>query len=389
MHKTLFGLLVLVFITPLHGAIFHRGGAELLNPTAYSFSSKASFFKTSSFYDYKGVETSLIEGDQFSLMDLDLIASYGISRKLELTAFGKLRKASSTFDEITSESSGIESVGVEGKYAFAKFGGITYVLGVHYRQTLYTNKNYIDTTGMTEDSLVMGDSGSEYGVDLYMTYLQSPWKLDGKLGYSSPPNNLSSEINYKLEVMRRFNNLGLLGGVEGIYSLKNDEFTEEPGKKAVQNTGASALFNSVNHQYIAPYLGLNYAFDSFNAGIKAQTIMSGISTDKGHSISLTLAWNTSGVSAESVKIGSFKEYFIEGSVLKVSDRKNFVRIDQGISTDVEKGMKFDIYQTDYFGGNVLVASGVVYQVGPDWSVIKLLKKYKKVDIKPGFAARGY
>ena len=90
-----------------------------------------------------------------------------------------------------------------------------------------------------------------------------------------------------------------------------------------------------------------------------------------------------------MKIDAFKEYHVDGSVLKVSARGNFLRIDQGLSTDVEKGMKFDIYQTDYFGGNELVASGIVYQVGADWSVIKLLKKYKEITILPGFAARGY
>ena len=242
---------------------------------------------------------------------------------------------------------------------------------------------------MPDDTLVLGDSGSEYGADLYMTYLQSPWKLDGKIGYSSPANFLSSEINYKLEIMHSFSKLALFGGVEGIYSLKQDEFSEEPGKKAVQKTGGTKLFNSINREYVAPYIGANYSFDKFIIGLQGKTILSGISTDKGNAISLSIGWNSDGITPESVKIGSFKEYQIDGSVLKVSAKKNFVRIDQGISTDVEKGMKFDIYQTDYFGGNVLVASGVVYQVGPDWSVIKLLKKYKAVEIKPGFAARGY
>ena len=90
-----------------------------------------------------------------------------------------------------------------------------------------------------------------------------------------------------------------------------------------------------------------------------------------------------------IKIDSFKEYIVDGSVLKVSARGNFIRVDQGLSTDVEKGMKFDIYQTDYFGGNVLVGSGIVFDVGVDWSVIKLTKRYNQIVIKPGFAARGY
>ena len=123
--------------------------------------------------------------------------------------------------------------------------------------------------------------------------------------------------------------------------------------------------------------------------IKGQSIIYGKSTDKGNLIIAGLSWNSIGVTAESIKIDAFKEYHIDGSVLKVSARGNYIKIDQGLSTDVEKGAKFDIYQTDYFGGNVLVGSGVVFEVGADWAVVKLLKKYKDIEIKPGFAARGY
>jgi hypothetical protein len=389
MRKTLSGLLMFTLATPVMSAGVHRGGAELLNPKAYSINTSANVFQTSGFYDVEGTEVELVEGNEYRLIDVDLAVSYGVSKSLELTAMGRYRQVSSTLGEEITENSGPESLGVEAKYAFARIGNLRYALGVHYRQTLYSNENYIDTSTMPTDEIILGDSGSEYGVDLYMTYLGSPWKIDGKFGYSSPANNLSAEVNYKLEAIYRFNKFAVLGGVEGIYSLKNDEFSDEPGAKAIQLTGGTRLFNSINREKMAPYLGAYYSFDDFLLAFKGQTVMSGVSTDKGNTISLAIGWNSDGVTPESVKVDSFKEYQVDGSVLKVSVRSNFIRIDQGLSTDVEKGMKFDIYQTDYFGGNVLVATGIVYEIGADWSIIKLVKKYKEIEIKPGFAARGY
>lgn len=389
MHKLVSSVLALTLSAPVMAAGVHRGGAELLNPSAYAINANASMFQTSAFYDNDGVETEMIDGNKFSMLDVDLAISYGVSKSLEITAFGKFRQVSSTVGEMTYENSGPESLGVEAKYAFAPSGNLRYAIGLHYRQTLYTNANYENTTQIPTDEMVLGDSGSEYGGDLYMTYLSAPWKWDAKIGYSSPANNLSDEVNYKLEGMYRFTKLGLVAGVEGIYSLKNDEFGDEPTLKAPQATRGTNLFNSINREKVAPYLGINYAFDKFLMSVKGQTVMSGTSTDKGNTIGLNITWSSDGVTPESVKVDSFKEYQVDGSVLKISARSNFIRIDQGLSTDVEKGMKFDIYQTDYFGGNVLVASGIVYEVGADWSIIKLVKKYKDIEIKPGFAARGY
>ena len=60
MHKIFPAFLVFILATQLHASGGHRGGAELLNPKAFSVNSKASFFKTSSFFDYKGVEESMV-----------------------------------------------------------------------------------------------------------------------------------------------------------------------------------------------------------------------------------------------------------------------------------------------------------------------------------------
>lgn len=389
MRKISAFLLALSLSPAAFAAARHRGGAEFLNPSAYAINASVMTFQTTALYDIDGLETEMPEGNEYRLIDMDFSLTYGISKNFEATGSGRFRSVTSTANSISASNSGPESLGIELKYGFEPVGYIKYAIGAHYRQTLYSNATFDTTMTVPTEEIILGDAGSEYGVDLYATYTRNSWKLDFKLGYSSPANNLSEEINYKLEGMYRFTSLAFLAGVEGISSLKKDEFTDTPAQRPRQATGASGLFHSLNREKIAPYLGAHYAFDRFIVGLKGQTVISGTSTDKGNSILLSVGWNSEGVSAESVKVESFKEYHIDGSVLKVSARGNFLRIDQGLSTDVEKGMKFDIYQTDYFGGNVLVASGIVYEIGADWSIIKLLKKYKEIEIKPGFAARGY
>jgi hypothetical protein len=373
---------------PVLGAS-HKGGSELLNPKAYSISSALSIFNTSGYLDYEGADVEMAEGSSYSLMDIDFGLSYGLSNNVEVTGLARIRRVSSTINDTSIENSGIESLGVLGKYAFKPIGKTRYAVGVYYRQTLYTNKSFDSFTAPPTDELVLGDAGSEYGVNLYLTHSANPGKIDALLGYRSPSNDLSGEIIYKIEGLYQLKKLGLFGGFEGIFSLKNDQFSDDPLLKPRQATGATRQFNSVNREKLAPYLGLNYDFGKFSAGAKFQTIMGGQSTDKGTLFAFNVDWSTSGVTKESVKVEAFKEYLVDGSVLKLSARGNFLKIDQGLSTDVEKGMKFDIYQTDYFGGNVLVASGVAYDVGADWSIIKITKKFKEIAIKPGFAARGY
>jgi hypothetical protein len=394
MLKPLFAFMTLALITPSAFAArqgaYYRGGAEFLNPKAYSITGTAMMFQTSGYYNYQGTEYAIPDGYKYSSIDADLGLTYGVSKNLEVTASARFRKNSSTTGELTVEKTGPESLAAEIKYGFENTGSAHYAIGAHYRQTLYSNVSYDTTMTVPTDEIILGDAGSEYGADLYMTYIvNSTFKLDGKAGYSSPANSMSGEIGYKLEGSYRFTSFGLLGGVEGIYSLKQDEFTDDISAQPRQAVGATALFHSVNREKVVPYLGGYYAFDKILLTVKGGTVVKGVSTDKGSYGLIGLTFTSGGVTPESVKIDSFKEYQIDGSVLKVSARGNFIRIDQGLSTDVEKGMKFDIYQTDYFGGNVLVASGIVYDVGSDWSVIKLVKKYKEIEIKPGFAARGY
>jgi hypothetical protein len=371
-------------------AAVNHGGAELLNPKAYAIRLQASAFSTLSHYEADGTEIEVSPDGHYRLIDTDFKISYGISSNFESSVLVRGRSVDSSNGVDNAKNSGIESAGFEAKYAFAPINSLHYAIGLRYRQTLYTNTHYTSSQTKPTNEVILGDDGSEYGVDFYATYLTSQsWKWDFLIGYNSPPNELSSEILFKSEVQYVFTRLGFFLGLEAIHSLKKDQYTDNPSLKPIMTSGETALFNGINRENFAPYAGLNYAFDKFLFFLRGQSVMAGKSTDKGNTIALGFSWNSVGVTSESAKIASFKEYHIDGSVLKVSARGNFIKIDQGLSTDVEKGTKFDIYQTDYFGGNILVAAGIAHEIGSDWAVIKVLKKYKNIDIKPGFAARGY
>jgi len=117
-------------------------------------------------------------------------------------------------------------------------------------------------------------------------------------------------------------------------------------------------------------------------------VVSGVSTDEGTEFKLLLSWNSLGQTADQNKVESFKEYTVEAAVVKVSPRGKFVKIDRGVSQGVEKGMIIDIFKTDYDGTNILVASGHIQDVGSDWAIVRIVKRYRDVDLENGYVARG-
>lgn len=360
---------------------FYRGSAELMFEKGLMFQGDFTINETSATYDSEGTETELSDSQAFSMMNLDLGLSYGINNKFQVQGFTRLRKVELTNnDEITS-STGLESLGLEFKYMAFKLDKTKIALGAHYRHSMAK-----DETDSNSDAISIGDLGAEFGASLYATYNSAPFKIDAKIGYNSPGEKLSDEIVYRLEGMYLFDSLGFFAGVDGVKSLQR---SSEEGSFTSSGGGISNYFNAPDREWMSPYAGAHLSFKDFIFTLKGKTVVSGVNTDKFTTIGVGVRWTKAGNHNDNVKIDAFKEYAVDGSVLKISTRGNFVRIDQGLSSDVEKGMKFDIYQTDYFGGNELVATGFVHSVGSDWSVIQVTKKYKETVIKPGFAARGY
>ncbi len=393
MVKKIFLISILfIFVSPIKAKITNASNAIFLDKSAYRFDLASNSFNTTAYFDADGNESAMTSETSFSMTDISMKLAYGYSENLEFNLGLIARYLTTTYSsggtDYDKTKMGLESGFIGGKYYLGEVSKIRYAVGGGYRQTLYTNSKYDPPSSPPRDQVSLGDDGSEYRLDFYGTYLGSEFRFDTLISYVSPPNNLSQEINYKLEGVYWPASFGFVLGVNGIKSLNKDPYANDPSLKPQIALGGTSLFNSTNRELMAPYVGINYDFQKFNFESKVGTVSSGVSTDKGIFFIFAINFGSKGQSKESVKVETFKEYTIDGSVLKVSARGTFIKIDQGLSTDVEKGMAFDVYQTDYFGGNVLVASGVAYEVGSDWSIIKLTKKYKEIEIKPGFAARG-
>jgi hypothetical protein len=389
LKKIILLILLLTFGINSYALVKKPYGAELLNASAYGIDLSEFVFMTSSYVDFYGNKISVPSDASYVFSDTDFKLSYGMSAKFELNVGAKFRYVKAQSGVNNPSNSGPESAGLGFKYRFDPIDNKLYAIGLHFRQTLYSTTKYTTVASIPQDEVILGDDGSEYGVDFYNTIYSGKNRYDLMLGYNVPPNYLSQEILYKAEINHYFSKLSFQLGLDGIYSLKKDPYSSAPTTKPQMSTGPTYLYNSVNREKMEIYTGLNYDFKKFSIGMKGGAVVTGYSTDKGYFGIVNLSWFSEGISPDILKVESFKEYSIEGAVLKVSARGNFVKIDQGLSTDVEKGMAFDIYQTDYFGGNILVGSGYVQDIGADWSVIKMVKKYNEIEIKPGFAARGH
>lgn len=387
------GLLVLLaFIAPstaLH-ANPYLPESQKIRKQAWRFNSELSMFSTTGFYDQDGEFVAMNEEDDFQKTDIDLNVRYGYGHQLELRAGVRLRQMTSTSGETELSSSGAESFILGAKYTLFPRSNSPwkFALDAYFRNSFYTNETYEDQNPPS-DELVLGDSGTSFLVGGHVSYhaKSKNFILSGSGFFHRAPNNLSNEFIYQAEAMIPFQNLALGGGVEGIFSLDGDEFSEAPDQKPAQATGVTSLFNSINRSRMLPYAKAIYRFNEWSIYLKGGIVSAGTSTDEGNLLLAGLNWDFGGVDPKKARVERFKEYNIEASVLQVSPRGKFVKIDKGIAQDVNKGQRFDLYETDYFGGNKLVATGVVFEVSSDQAIIKLDKMIANKKVEAGFTAR--
>ena len=141
---------------------------------------------------------------------------------------------------------------------------------------------------------------------------------------------------------------------------------------------------------IAPYLGFNMAFGKlWRVEVKGSEVIMAQSSDKGRSLEISLLKRVDKAKASYSLDKKFKEYDFEATVIKVSPKKTLVSLDKGLTTDLKKGMKIDIFEFDYVGGNILMASGVVIEVKAQTCIVKIMNQFNtKKELKEGLVARG-
>lgn len=358
---------------------------------SYRFHFDANMFNTSGDYDENGAETALSGNSSFQKIDTSAEGYYGVSDKFQIGAGFLFRQNESQL----GGGNPVSNSGFESYYGRAKFYFLDKVdhhmsAVLEYRVATYENKNYQFATSLPANDLVLGDGGETLmvgGIYSYRRTSNHAFNLFG--GYQMPGNELSNEFVYRLDTALSWENFALVLGGQGVYSMQDGTYSSNREARPFQSTGATKLFNAIDRQYFEPLVEMYYAFEKFRMGIYGRQRMSGQNTDQGTTLGLTLTFQSTQNRRNSRnKIKSFKEYNIEASIIKVSPRSKFVQIDKGLSEDIVKGMEFDIYETDYFGKNVLVAEAFAYEVGVKKAILKITKKVKNIKIKTGFTVRG-
>jgi hypothetical protein len=371
----------------------YRPPAKPMAPKSMEFEVDASYFNTTSLLEADGTETALNSGDSFTVTEATTKVRYGLNKSILVGVGLKYRQIASSIggtDETTSATnSGVESYGGELRYSLRSNRRLYYALFFQVWQSNYTNTSLNAGDAVPTDEVVLGDGGSQYMFGASVSFMRSKThdlSLEG--GYRRPGNDLSAEIPYHLRSLWLLGRLGFGIGAEGVYSIKSDRYGGVASDRPTQATGPSHLYNSTNRAYIAPRADIFVGFKKWRLGLYLSQVMQGQSTDKGMKAGINILINSKkGKNPQAKKVGSFKEYRIEATVVKVSPRGKFFRIDQGFTSDVAKGMFFDIYQADFFGKNVLVATGRVHSIKSASAILRVVKKHSKLKVKKGFVAR--
>lgn len=390
-----FFFLFIFLSTPLvWGQTSYVPPTRVLKERGTQLSFGADYFRTSSGIDYNGDKQKLEKGDNFQRYQGEINGLFGLTNDFNLGLGVRFRHQTSSFtsgtEEINAKATGVQSLAAKFLYGFQPVNRMQYTLEGMFRYVPYTNDE-LDTTPTNDDlrKLILGDQGNEYSIGLGVTYSSlSNNHFTFRGGWRRPGDDLSTEFYWNGEAAFQFRHIAPVFGVDGVTSLKNSPYESEASDRPKWNSGRTALYNSINREYIAPYVGLNIAFsDIWRVEFKGYQVVSGRSTDLGTGFGINLVRRMDDA-VEKVVDSQFKSYDLEATVTKVSDKKTYVVIDKGLAEDIEKGMRFDFYEFDYVGGNTLVARGVVIKVSADKAIVKLTHRFNLArEIKEGLVGR--
>lgn len=351
-------------------------------------------FEINNFYHYQTAtfnedgETETIDADNnFYFIDSSLVAFWGLTESITLLGGGGIRYVASESSSESITNTNLEHFMLGARIQFKDLLSMMGNFEIRFKQKAYTN-NFFGAGLSPSDDLVLGNDGIFYHLGLNLTkQLGESHLIQLKSAYVITPSYLSDQLDYDVQYLFQGSNFNLGFGLLGIFSLKNHPFSENPNQRPSVSRGVTKYFNGVNQQELSPYAQLGFRVGGLDVTTKASKTLSGVDTDEAFRFYVNLALDFDGVDTSVDRDSIFKEYTNSAKIIQVAPRGNFFKINQGLSTSVEKGMSVDIYQSDFFGGNVLVGSGVVFSSETDSSVVKVIKFYQKIPIKEGFIVR--
>ena len=367
--------------------------AKPLEQKGYQLSLSGNYWKSTDRVDYDGNKTAFPDGESFKRIESEIMGQIGIAKNFQIGAGARFRQNQAQLNDGTGQivdasSSGPESIFLNALFVFEPVGRLQYGIEGSYRYRPYSEEE-INLTNYNRKEIMLGEIGNEYNIGGVVSYsFASKNYLSLRGGFRDPGTEVANEIYYQAEGAIGWKHLALVAGVGGVFSMKDDTYTDDPLNKPAYNRGNSEMYNGINREYMAPYAGFNIAFGKFwRAEFRGSQVISGTSTDLGTQFGINLVYRKE-TPPEMLIDQKFKTYDLEATVVKVSEKKNFVEIDKGLSSDLYKGMRVDLFEFDYLGGNVLVARGVIMQVKVDTAVIKISARFNpSKEIKKGLIAR--
>lgn len=386
-------VLFLLFPVLLYAQAYHSFSRNV-EKGGYEFRFESAIHQTQKTYNDQGQVEELDEGEKYEIKDLDIYAAYGYSRELQFRFGAKFRQVNSielgpndsTFHSLSE--SGVHSGYAELRYAWPRIDNVLYTFELGYRHFSYTNKPF--NISQPNEFIVLGNDGADFHIGLNITLQPKLSKhfLSSKIFYRSPGSNMSNEIFYQFEGALVWSRIALLAGVVGVESLNSDNYSSDQNNKPVLPNGASNFFNGINRNYTDAYAG---AVIDFNNKIKLEgkfgQTMRGNNTDKRQFALLNLVFRNDNPSGRNPHIENFKDYSIEGDIIKVSPNGTYVVINRGLADGVSKGMRFDIFQDDFLGGSKLLAAGLVVKLGASSCIVQIGRFYGVEKILEGYSAR--
>ena len=342
--------------------------------------SVGTFDKDGNTYDFQ-------LGENYERFEYRGIARYGITSQLEVRGGGNYRQNYSwDEDGQRSDVRGPQWAMLGLRYSFILGPRATLAVDTEVRHLL---------DGKDDAALQLGNEGRTFRLATAMTNrLPHNIYLTTQSGFVMPAKDQSPEIDFDLSAYWNRRLFAIGAGFDGILSLGQDDYTDNPTDKPPLTSplGNTQTINSINRSYYRAYGALQLAlFKGWRLELRTGRVLGGTSWDQQGFTELGLSYRHG--SKEEIRERrvrqTFKQYEIDALVLKVSPKGTLVKIDKGASSNVEKGMRFDIYETNFQGKNVLLAAGRVFKVKAETAIVKILKFYREgAPIKAGNAARG-